>query len=92
MTIQTFLNDGDKSYFCGDQPGMTDYMAWPIIQRMHRMIPEVMEDYPGLKKYVEKMNKNEAVIACRFSDELYKQYFEGYFSGNPEYDIGTVTD
>ena len=54
MTIQSFLNDDDKSYFCGDQPGMTDYMAWPIVQRMHLMIPDVVENYPRFKKYIEK--------------------------------------
>ena len=91
-TVESFLKDGDKPYFCGDQPGMTDYMVRPHLERMTILLPKVIEGFPVLKKHAERMEKNEAVIACRHSDDLHKQFVDGYASGNTKYDIGTVTD
>ena len=87
--VSVFLTEKGEPYICGDNPGMTDYMVWPHLERLSILTPEILKD-PALKAYVERMETDKAVKACRHSNELHQQFFQSIKSGNTTYDIGTV--
>ena len=90
--VEDFLKKDNKQFLCGNEPGMTDYMVWPHLERITVLMPQVLDKFPGLKAYSEKMEKDKAVIACRHTNEDHKKFINGYRTGNTVYDIGTVTE
>ncbi|XP_076810216.1 glutathione S-transferase omega-1-like [Clavelina lepadiformis] len=79
-------------YLCGNQPGMTDYMIWPHLERIGATRPEILALYPAIQVYFGRMGEDDAVKACRHSDELHRQFIDGYKSRNWVYDLGTVEE
>lgn len=90
--VIAYLAKSNKPFICGDEPGMTDYMVWPHLERMTVVAPELLKGQSVLQGYCERMEKDKAVQACRHSNALHMQFVQGYKSGNVVYDIGTVTE
>jgi len=90
--VVAYLVKDDKSYICGKEPGFTDYMMWPFIERLLVLQPELIKEQSELQAYCERMEEDPAVKACRHSNDLFKEYFQRTKSGDNTYDIGTVTD
>ena len=87
--VTGFLSKIDKPYICGDDPGMTDYMVWPHLERLSILTPEILQD-AKLKAYVERMETDKAVKACRHTNELHMQFIQSVRDGNTTYDIGNI--
>ena len=90
--VVSYLAADNKSFICGEKPGMTDYMVWPHLERMSLTASDFLKNHPVLQAYCSRMEADPAVQACRHSNELHMQFIEGYRSGNTVYDIGTVTE
>ena len=90
--VVAYLAKDNKQFICGEEPGMTDYMMWPFLERISILTSDVLKAHPALQAYCERMEKDRAVVACRHSNEMLKQYMNGYLSGNAVYDVGNVTE
>lgn len=89
--VIAFLEKNATPYICGAKPGMTDYMVWPHLERMSVLHPTLIES-ATLKAYIERMEADDGVKACRHSNELHKQFIKMMMDGGDNYDIGTVDD
>jgi len=90
--LEDHLNIYKKEFIGGDEPGFTDYMFWPFLERMSLLMMDVIELQPSILKYFNLMLKDKSVIACRHHEDLHKQFITAYKSGNHQYDIGEVDD
>jgi len=82
-----FLNELKKPYICGDKPGFNDFMFWPFMQLVELRHRNLVNKNSTVKKYYEQMLTNESVKACKHPDPLQNKFWDGYFNGNPEYNI-----
>jgi len=53
---------GDKPYFCGDQPGLTDASAYGLLANIHFSpvggdLPDLLNSHGNLVQFVERMKK-----------------------------------
>nr|CAB3251198.1 glutathione S-transferase omega-1-like [Phallusia mammillata] len=90
--LDKFLSNSPMPFVCGEQPGFTDYMMWPHLERIHIYLKLALANFKNVQAYIAKMEKDEAVQACRLPDELHKEFAEGYKTKNINYDIGDVVE
>uniref|UniRef100_H2ZQ38 Glutathione S-transferase omega n=1 Tax=Ciona savignyi TaxID=51511 RepID=H2ZQ38_CIOSA len=91
VKLAAYLESNGSTFICGSQPGLTDYMLYPHLERMNAILPVKLSQYPPLKAYFDKMQGDPAVQACRFSDELHCEFVNKALAGSKEaYDIGPV--
>nr|CAB3251229.1 glutathione S-transferase omega-1-like [Phallusia mammillata] len=95
--FEKFLKQAKTAFVCGDQPGFTDYMMWPHIERIGVFIPDLIPTFKLVKKYFDDMGSDSAVKACRHSNELHSKFFnieENLRTGEKRrlYDCGEVLE
>nr|CAB3251208.1 glutathione S-transferase omega-1-like [Phallusia mammillata] len=95
--LEKFLKQAKTAFVCGDQPGFTDYMMWPHIERLGVFLPDLIPTFELVKKYFDDMGLDSAVKACRFSNELHIEFFnfeESFRAGEKRrlYDCGEVVE
>ena len=66
---------------------MVDYMCWPWFERMSQGSGGLILNYPGLKRYIEHMQQDEAVKEVYIPPEQFNKFFDNLFAGNPVYDF-----
>uniref|UniRef100_F7AV59 Glutathione S-transferase omega n=1 Tax=Ciona intestinalis TaxID=7719 RepID=F7AV59_CIOIN len=89
----TFLENNGTPYICGSQPGLTDYLLYPHLERINAIVPVDLKQIPRVKAYFDAMQEDEAVKSCRFSNELHLEFIKKYVTGDVgAYDIGPVAE
>jgi glutathione S-transferase len=90
---EKILKDSGKLYFRGDTPGMVDYMIYPFMYRL-----DIGKDFvgpdaefpkdklPNLAAWLERMNKDPAVIKCTPNKDDLVRFMKGYIVGNKVFD------
>lgn len=86
-SLEKFLCATKQPYIGGSQPGMSDFMHWPFLQRIAVRHRDLLSKNSTVNGYYERMLTNESVIACKHPDSLEAQFWVGYFAGTPVYDI-----
>ena len=81
-----FLEKTGSTFICGEQPGFTDYMVWPHLERVGVFSREILSSYPRILTYFNAMGEDVAVKKCRWSDEVHGKFVEGVKTGNVDYD------
>jgi len=89
--LEQHLAKYNQVFIGGSQPGTTDYMFWPFLERMSLLMMCIIRQQPTIFKYYEAMSEDAAVQACRQPEELHQQFISTYRLGNSTYDIGDVT-
>lgn len=88
-----FLKNAGTLFVCGNEPGFTDYMMWPHLERVIVFLPESINKFDSVREYLNRMGNDEAVKACRHSNELHVKFFN-LPNGKDErqYDVGEVKE
>eukprot|EP00096_Caligus_rogercresseyi_P002362 TRINITY_DN14479_c0_g1_i1.p1 TRINITY_DN14479_c0_g1~~TRINITY_DN14479_c0_g1_i1.p1 ORF type:complete len:245 (-),score=-4.79 TRINITY_DN14479_c0_g1_i1:215-949(-) len=88
--LEEYFKKSGYPFICGDESGFTDYMVWLHLERMLVFLKDEVEKYPLITAYSARMSKDSAVIACRHSDQLHRDFVQGINDKKPKFDIGTV--
>jgi len=84
--LDKFLAENGTTFVCGDQPGFTDYMIWPHLERVGAFVPDYVSQFVKVKVFFDAMGEDEAVRKCRWSDEVHLKFFEATKKRNVDYD------
>jgi len=88
--LENHLSKYNQPFIGGEEPGITDYMFWPFLERMSLLMMCVIQRQPTILKYYQLMSGDPAVIACRHPEEIHQQFISTYRIGEAAYDIGEV--
>ncbi|XP_059613362.1 pyrimidodiazepine synthase-like isoform X2 [Phlebotomus argentipes] len=88
------LQTRGTDFFCGNAPGMVDFMIWPWCERADMFTfllgdKYVLDDdrFPKLVKWRGLMKEDKAVKGFAISGELHAKYMESRQQGVPDYDM-----
>nr|CAB3251203.1 glutathione S-transferase omega-1-like [Phallusia mammillata] len=90
--LDKFLSEEKTTFVGGEEPGFTDYMIWPHLERLSMYVGYTFSEYPNVKKYFDNMRKDKAVQACRLPNELHEEFRASLRAKNTCYDIGIVEE
>lgn len=86
--LEKHLTKYEQPFIGGAQPGITDYMFWPFLERMSLLMICVIQKYPTIYKYYQTMSSDPSVQACRHPADLHQEFIATYRSGDCNYDMG----
>jgi len=80
QTVETELKKRSSKFFCGEQPGMLDYMMWPWLERISvitkfGMIQPVV---PGMDEYIANMWKTDVVKKYGLNADDHYKFLKQY--------------
>jgi len=91
QTVQDELKNRGSKFFCGEAPGMLDYMMWPWMERIPVMDKLGMSqpEIPGLKEYMSNMWTVDSVKAYGLTADQHYLFLKQYVDKKEviDYDI-----
>ncbi|XP_002122925.2 glutathione S-transferase omega-1-like [Ciona intestinalis] len=80
--VEKYLKENEGPFICGSEPGLTDYILYPHLERIGALIPLVITQFDHVKAYYDKMQDDPAVQACRISDEQHRDFIHRACAGD----------
>ncbi|XP_054840182.1 glutathione S-transferase omega-1 isoform X2 [Eublepharis macularius] len=85
LKLEEILANRKIKFFGGDSVSMIDYLMWPWFERLEAFqLHDCLSHTPTLKRWVEFMQLDPAVMATITDTQMFKGFLELYVKNSPE--------